>query len=211
MLTAPALRDADVESERQVILEELLMDEDSPDDRAHTLLYESLFPDHPLGRETAGERETVEAITPDDVRQFFHRWYRPASMVVAVAGGVDHDSVVAEVERRFAAPAPAASGPSGEAPTPDVVPLAVRRRRTEQAHLALGFRSVPRAGPRPRGARRAQPLPRRRHVEPAVRRDPRAAGPRLRRVLVAVGLLRRRRADRLRRHHARPTSTRCST
>ncbi|HET9731636.1 MAG TPA: pitrilysin family protein, partial [Acidimicrobiales bacterium] len=57
VLTAPALRDTDVESERQVILEELLMDEDSPEDRAHTLLFESLFPGHPLGRETAGTRE----------------------------------------------------------------------------------------------------------------------------------------------------------
>ena len=103
VLTAPALRDVDVESERQVILEELLMDEDSPEDRAHTLLYESLFPDHPLGRETAGVRETVTAITSADIRRFFQRWYRPATMVVAVAGGVDHDTVVAEVEQRFAA------------------------------------------------------------------------------------------------------------
>ncbi len=147
VLTAPALRDADVESERQVILEELLMDEDSPEDRAHTLLYESLFPDHPLGRETAGIRETVMAITPADVRDFFHRWYRPATMVVAVAGGIDHDTVVAEVEQRFAGAPAGGERPQREAPTPDVAALAVRRRRTEQAHLALGFRSVPRQDP----------------------------------------------------------------
>jgi predicted Zn-dependent peptidase len=147
VLTAPALRDSDVESERQVILEELLMDEDSPEDRAHTLLYESLFPDHPLGRETAGVRETVGAIAPDDVRRFFSRWYHPAAMVVAVAGGIDHDTVVAEVERTFAYAGSGGDRPERVAPSPDVVPLAVRRRRTEQAHVAIGFRSVPRQDP----------------------------------------------------------------
>ena len=68
VLTAPALRDGDVDNERQVILEELAMDDDLPEDVAHRLLAEALFPDHPLGRETAGTAESVEAITPDDVR-----------------------------------------------------------------------------------------------------------------------------------------------
>lgn len=146
VLTAPALREVDVESERQVILEELLMDEDSPEDKAHTLLYESLFPRHPLGRETAGVKETVVAVTPDDVRAFFARWYQPATMVVAVTGGLDHDTVVAVVERCF----PCAAGgapPERHPPSAKVVPLVVRRRRTEQAHLAFGFRGVRRDDP----------------------------------------------------------------
>src|SRR6476619_2085337 len=86
VLIAPALRDGDVDNERQVSLEELAMDDDLPEDVAHRLLAEALFPDHPLGRETAGTAESVEAITPDDVRDFFGRWYRPSAMVVAVAG-----------------------------------------------------------------------------------------------------------------------------
>ena len=73
VLTAPALRDGDVDNERQVILEELAMDDDLPDDVAHRLLAGALFPDHPLGRETAGTAESVEAITADDVREFFGR------------------------------------------------------------------------------------------------------------------------------------------
>jgi len=144
--SAPALREADIESERQVILEELLMDDDSPEDRVHTLLFESLFPRHALGRETAGTKQTVAAITPDDVRAFFCRWYRPATTVVSVAGPVDHDAVVAEVERRF----PSAAGgerPERTAPGGQVKPLAVSRRSTEQAHLALGFRGVGREDP----------------------------------------------------------------
>jgi predicted Zn-dependent peptidase len=146
VLTSPALRDGDVESERQVILEELLMDEDSPEDKVHTLLFGSLFPNHPLGRETAGERDTVASITPDDVRQFFDDWYRPAAMVVAVAGAVQHDEVVAQVEGRFT------DGRGGHArertaPGPRVVSLTTQRRRTEQAHIALGFRSFRRDDP----------------------------------------------------------------
>jgi predicted Zn-dependent peptidase len=143
VLTAPALRDDDVESERQVILEELHLDEDTPDERVHTLVQQSLFPDHPLGWETAGERRTVMAIEPDDVRSFFARWYRPATMVVTAAGAVDHDRVVAEVERRFTAPA---GGELPERTSPDGVTGSVNllRRSLEQAHLALGYRGVAR-------------------------------------------------------------------
>ena len=68
VLTRPALRDDDLESERQVILEELAMDDDSPEDVAHRAFARSLFGDHPLGRETAGERESVGAMSGDAVR-----------------------------------------------------------------------------------------------------------------------------------------------
>lgn len=151
VLTDPALRDADVESERTVILEELAADDDAPEDRAHVLAFESLFPDHPLGRETAGTRETVAAIAPEDVRAFFARWYRPPTMVVAVAGPHRHDDVVAEVERCFAGAAAASADgpvrPTRVPPSPEVRALAVQRRRTEQAHLVVGFRGPDRDDP----------------------------------------------------------------
>jgi predicted Zn-dependent peptidase len=146
VLTAPALRDAEVESERQVILEELLMDEDTHEDRVHTLLFASLFPKHPLGRETAGDRKSVAAVRGDDIRSFFSHWYRPSNMVVAAAGHVDHDDIVAEVKRRFAADATIAA-PQRHAPRGKVRPLAVLRRGTEQAHIAIGFRGLPRTDP----------------------------------------------------------------
>lgn len=146
VLTAPSLRDADVESERSVILEELLMDEDSPEDRAHTLLYESLFPGHPLGRETAGDKATVSSITADDIRAFFDRWYRPCSTVVSVAGPIDHDDVVRLVEQGFPSGRPG-ERPERTAPTAAVRPLSVQRRRVEQAHLAIGFPGVARDDP----------------------------------------------------------------
>jgi predicted Zn-dependent peptidase len=143
VLTSPALRDGDVDNERQVILEELAMDDDLPEDVAHRLLAEALFPDHPLGRETAGTAESVEAITPGDVREFFGRWYRPSAMVVAVAGAIDHDDVVTVVEQRFPASEPAPS-PARVAPHVEPHPVVVDRRRSEQAQVALGFRGLAR-------------------------------------------------------------------
>src|SRR5690606_16562126 len=82
VLTAPALRADDVENERQVILEELAMDDDNPDDVAHRLFSRQLFGDHPLGRETAGERDTVLTIDTDQVRDFHARHYRTGNTVV---------------------------------------------------------------------------------------------------------------------------------
>ncbi len=86
------------------------------------------------------------AVTPEDVRGFFGHWYRPAAMVVAAAGALDHDAVVAEVERRFGA-APGGVLPVRVAPAPGLRPLAVLRRSLEQAHLALGYRGVSREDP----------------------------------------------------------------
>ncbi len=146
VLTRPALRDADVESERQVILEELAMDDDQPEDVAHRLLAEALFPEHPLGRETAGSPETVAAITADDVREFFHHWYRQTNTVIAVAGPIEHDAVVAEVAARFGERG-GGERPQRAAPLGVVSPLVHERRPAEQVQLVLGYRGVGRWDP----------------------------------------------------------------
>ena len=78
-----------------MILEELAMDDDSPDDVAHRTFTAQLFAEHPLGRETAGDRETVQAITSADVRRFFESHYHAGSMVVSLAGPIDHDEALA--------------------------------------------------------------------------------------------------------------------
>ena len=72
VVTSPALRDDDVESERQVILEELAMDDDNPDDVVHRSFAAAVFGDHPLGRDTAGDRDSVLGLSADTVRAF-HR------------------------------------------------------------------------------------------------------------------------------------------
>jgi len=142
VLTAPALRPAEVEAERSVIVEEILMNLDAPDDRVHTLLAEALFPGHPVGRDVLGERSTIEAIRRDDLVAFFDRWYRPGTMVLAAAGRLDHDEVVdavaAALGSRTGGERPARRPPGPLEPT-----VLVETDDTEQAHLCIGWRALP--------------------------------------------------------------------
>jgi predicted Zn-dependent peptidase len=147
VLTRPALRDADVHAERQVILEELAMDDDSPDDVAHRAFAAELFPGHALGRDPAGDRAHVQAITPDDVREFFERHYRANSMVVAAAGPMDHPELLALIEEHFAGVATGGTVP--ERAQPGVVGRGVAiDDDSEQVHIVMGGRALPRTDPR---------------------------------------------------------------
>ncbi len=143
VLLRPALRPADVESERLVILEELAMDDDSPDDVAHRTFVSQLFADHPLGRETAGDRDTVQAINAADVRQFFESHYHAGSMVVTLAGPIDHDAALGLISAAFADIRPTGRVPSRQAPE------AIGQHHsidddTEQVHIVIGNRSLAR-------------------------------------------------------------------
>jgi len=147
IMWAPALRPDDIEAERTVILDEILMHADEPADLAGERWQAALFPEHALGRDTLGTASSVQRIDRDDIRAFFDLHYRPANMVVSVAGDCTHDAAAAELEQRFAgnsADNGAGSRPTRTAPGPDTVALDVVRRSTEQAHLVYGMRSVSR-------------------------------------------------------------------
>jgi predicted Zn-dependent peptidase len=146
VLAHPTLTDDDVESERQVILEELAMDDDSPDDVALRTLTRQLFPDHGLGRDTAGERDTVRTISAADIRAFHGEHYTGGSTVVSVAGDVDHDDVLADVAAAFA-DLGAGDGRVPRQPPGELGDSVGIDDDSEQVHLALGGRSVPRDHP----------------------------------------------------------------
>jgi predicted Zn-dependent peptidase len=141
VLTDPAFRPPEVDAERHVILEEILMNLDMPEDHVHTLLAEALFPGHPLGREVLGTRETVEAATRDEIADFFARWYRPRNLVVVAAGDLDHDRVVATFEGSLGGLS-GGERPERTAPEAEVEPRAVLDDPTEQVHVAMGWRGV---------------------------------------------------------------------
>ncbi len=146
ILRAPALRPEEVDAERQVILEEVLMHLDEPADVVQERFAEAMFPDHPLGREVLGLPEVIKSVGVPEIRRFFDRHYLPRNMVAAVAGCVDHDAVAEEIDRRFV-------GRDGGAPPERFPPGAKPRERTvvfdgtEQAHLVYGVRAPERCSP----------------------------------------------------------------
>ena len=143
VLMRPALRETDVDSERLVILEELAMDDDSPDDVAHRMFAAQLFVDHPLGRETAGDRNTVQAINAADIRQFFESRYHAGSMVVTLAGPIDHDVALQLIAKAFGDVRPAGTKPARSAPE-TIGGHDSLDDDTEQVHIVMGGRSLSR-------------------------------------------------------------------
>ncbi len=146
ILREPALRPDEVDAERQVILEEVLMHLDEPSDVVQEHFSEAMFPGHPLGREVLGLPEVIKRVSVAEIRAFFDQHYLPGNMVVAAAGDVDHEAVAVEIERRFAGREGGAP-PVRRAPGANPQPLAVERRDTEQAHLVLGLRAPARKSP----------------------------------------------------------------
>lgn len=138
VFSRPAFRPTEVEAERQVILEELLMEEDCHEERVLSVLAEAMFPNHPLGREVLGTRQSIEALHRTDIAEFHRAWYRPANLVVAAAGALDHDEVVAVAERHLEG-AEAGTVPTRRSPTAPAQPVRTLTQASEQAHVAVGL------------------------------------------------------------------------
>ncbi|WP_337191391.1 M16 family metallopeptidase [Nocardioides flavescens] len=103
MITSSVMSAADVDAERDVILDEIAMHDDDPDDVVHNLFAEQAYgADTALGRPIAGTTESIEAMTRAQIVRFHKRHYRPANTVVSVAGNLDHAAVVRAVEAAFA-------------------------------------------------------------------------------------------------------------
>ncbi len=150
VLTAPALRDDDIASERQVILEELAMDDDSPDDVVHREFSAAVFGDHPLGWDTAGDRTSVRGLTGEAVRSFHAQQYVTENTVVAVAGAVDPDEVIDQVTKAFDRMSPGRAPRDRRQPAADAMrpgAIVTIDDDTEQVHLVVGGRSVRRLDP----------------------------------------------------------------
>jgi predicted Zn-dependent peptidase len=140
MITSARIRSADVDAERDVVLEEIRMHLDTPDDLVHSVFSEALYGDHPLGREVLGSERSITEMTRDQVHRYYKRHYVPENLTVVAAGNVDHDAVVADVAAALADLPPAGRPTISRAPcagggTPRV---ALRERPTEQSHVVLG-------------------------------------------------------------------------
>jgi predicted Zn-dependent peptidase len=151
----PALRPEELEAERQVILEEILMHGDEPADEVHDVLSQALYPGHPLGRDVLGLESTVSAVTRDEVATFHRQHYKAANVVVAAAGLLDHDAVVEGIARRLDAAVDRLGRdvvlggvpPQRQPPTGASRERVVATRPTEQAHLVVGMPGLERNHP----------------------------------------------------------------
>jgi predicted Zn-dependent peptidase len=137
MVWRPAFRDVD--PEREVVLEEIAMYEDDPQDTVFDVLGEAVFGSHPLGRPIIGRAPVIRETPVDRISAFHARRYVPGSVVIAAAGSVDHDAVVELATRtlgeRAQAGDPPAIEPAPREPRPSV---RFQRKDTEQCHVCLG-------------------------------------------------------------------------
>ena len=143
IIQEPILDPAEVEKERDVILEELRMYMDSPADHVHTIFEEELWPNHPLGIDIAGTEETVRAISADDLGWHLSEHYLGTDLVIGIAGNVDHDATVEMLRPtldRWRDGAPPEFVPATPLPAGPSVRLLTKP--TEQAHIVFGTRCV---------------------------------------------------------------------
>ncbi len=146
----PTLRDADLSLERQVVLEEISTVEDTPDDEVFDLAYETLWPTHPYGFQILGTKETVSALSADDLKNLHRRAYFPGNCIIAAAGNLTHEALLAEVERQgwFGGDGKGA-GTAPVAPPVPPVPPAVRgvtrsaEKDTAQTHIVFATDTIP--------------------------------------------------------------------
>jgi predicted Zn-dependent peptidase len=145
MVFAPHFQD--IASEREVVLEEIAMYDDAPQDQVHDLIAEAVFGSHALGRPVIGTAEVISSISRRSIAAYHHAMYSPANIVFSAAGKVDHDELVALVaagaERRTRTgdAKPRVRQPLVKTPRPG---LRFQRKETEQYHVCLGAPGIAR-------------------------------------------------------------------
>jgi predicted Zn-dependent peptidase len=146
MVWRPAFRDVD--PEREVVLEEIAMYEDDPQDTVFDVLGQAVFGDHPLGRPIIGQAPVIRDTPVEQIAAFHGGRYVPSAVVVAAAGSVDHDQIVELAERTLGVAG--VSGAPGIEPAPaDPAPtVRFQRKDTEQCHVCLGAIGLPRGDDR---------------------------------------------------------------
>jgi predicted Zn-dependent peptidase len=138
----PAFTPADVEREKRVVVEEIKMVEDTPDDLVHEIFTQAFWENHPLGRPILGTRESVESFTSELLRDYFQTAYTPRNLIVSAVGNLQHERVRDLVAQKFGDCKAKTHTISEEAPR--VVPtIQIRNKELEQSHLCLGAGSYP--------------------------------------------------------------------
>jgi predicted Zn-dependent peptidase len=147
MFHEAALRSDEVESERRVVLEEIHMAGDLPEDRVHDLFASTAWPGHALGRPVLGTEQTVGGMSRDRIEQFYRRGYVPDHLVVAAAGNISHESLTSHMQAAFRNGTKAKRRSAQGAARFGGPRAAYDTRDSEQVHLVWGVESVGRSDP----------------------------------------------------------------
>ena len=155
MITSATITTEDVDQERQVVLEEISMRDDDPADLVHEHFSKAMFGDAPLGRSILGTVENISSLSRRSIHSFYKKYYSPDRLVVAVAGNIDHATIVKLVRKAFAA-----GGVSLDGDTAPYVPFKSKtkiernggfvkfNKTTEQANVVIGVPGLDRADER---------------------------------------------------------------
>jgi predicted Zn-dependent peptidase len=127
----------DIDSERQVVCEEIAMYEDEPSDKVHDVLASAVFGDHPLGRPVIGRAEVISSVPVPDIARYHNHRYNSDNLVLAAAGNIDHDRLV-ELVVSAQGELPGAQNGRGEPPPAAEARRLFHQKDTEQYHLCVG-------------------------------------------------------------------------
>ena len=138
----PAFHEVDIEREKKVILEEIKMVEDTPDDLVHEIFTQAFWEGHPLGRPILGTKESVEGMTQPRLRHHFRGAYAADNIIISAAGNIEHSQLREALEKAFGS-MPSDGHPQTSGP-PSVMPkVIIRNKELEQSHVCLGTSSYP--------------------------------------------------------------------
>ncbi len=146
MLLGPTF--PEIDSEREVVLEEIAMYEDEPSDRVHDVLDEAIFGKHPLGRRVLGRAQVISSIPVPEIGAYHEARYNSENVVVAAAGNVDHEAICELARRHVQPPAPNGDSGSIEPPGANGPRVCFMQKDTEQYHVCLGGPGINRADER---------------------------------------------------------------
>ncbi|HKH22639.1 MAG TPA: pitrilysin family protein [Solirubrobacterales bacterium] len=137
----------EIDSEREVVLEEIAMYEDEPQDKVHDVLDEAVFGGHPLGRRVLGEAEVISSIPVPEIDAYHRARYTGANIVVSAAGNLKHEQIVELTRKHVEPPAPGEAA-GLEAPAVDGPQVGFQQKDTEQFHICFGGPGIDRADER---------------------------------------------------------------
>ena len=141
MISAPALDEKDIETEKGVIIEEIAMCEDDPDDVCYELNETGIFSQSTMALPILGTRETVSSFTAEDIREYISQKYVPSRMVIGVSGSFSREDILAKIEEYFSG-LPVSESTESFYPVPFNKGFYLKAMTTEQNHISLSFPGV---------------------------------------------------------------------